>query len=230
MTFDKRHTCMINYNFVKDHCTITVVNACSLLIKHVFWKQNWVLSIYPFIKHYTIVVSITTIQFSHMIHNHLSFLAECIHSCICCAYDFILQFYSYLCSFPFYYWVYWWLVSLRQWPPLPSPTRHLTGTNPFIYLWYYSTQQVICLQCTSAHGRLPFNLSAEAYNQKKYIMSVDIESKVMAYLWSNLKGHLSTWPLFPWTNFFASCSQDGYCLGLALLNATFSGFDQSIAR
>ncbi len=27
----------------------------------------WVLSIYPFIKHYTIVVSIITIQFSHTI-------------------------------------------------------------------------------------------------------------------------------------------------------------------
>ncbi len=27
----------------------------------------WVLSIYPFIKHYTIVVSIITIQFSHMV-------------------------------------------------------------------------------------------------------------------------------------------------------------------
>ncbi len=27
----------------------------------------WVISIYPFIKHYTIVVSIITIQFSHMI-------------------------------------------------------------------------------------------------------------------------------------------------------------------
>ncbi len=26
----------------------------------------WVLSIYPFIKHYTIIVSIITIQFSHM--------------------------------------------------------------------------------------------------------------------------------------------------------------------
>ncbi len=33
----------------------------------------WVLSIYPFIKHYTIVVSIITIQFSHTtIYNLLS--------------------------------------------------------------------------------------------------------------------------------------------------------------
>ncbi len=32
----------------------------------------WVLSIYPFIKHYTIVVSIITIQFSHIYHRALT--------------------------------------------------------------------------------------------------------------------------------------------------------------
>ncbi len=29
----------------------------------------WVLSIYPFIKHYTIIISIITIQFSHITYN-----------------------------------------------------------------------------------------------------------------------------------------------------------------
>ncbi len=33
----------------------------------------WVLSIYPFIKHYTIVVSIITIQFSHIMIRHINY-------------------------------------------------------------------------------------------------------------------------------------------------------------
>ncbi len=41
----------------------------------------WVLSIYPFVKHYTIVVSIITIQFSH-IYKQIELPFHILFSCL----------------------------------------------------------------------------------------------------------------------------------------------------